>query len=97
MLEELTLYHQQKMEDICAGDVSQHLFTTALSSSPFLFPEGQRSSSHIRESHWVQDCSGEQYNITECHAGSGACSNGASHTQSSGRGPGTDGLLLSGE
>lgn len=27
-----------------------------LSSSPFLFPEGRRSSSHICESHWVQDC-----------------------------------------
>ena len=38
---------------------------TALSSSPFLFPEAWRSSSHVREcaathkwegNHWVQDC-----------------------------------------
>ena len=82
------------MEDIFAGDVSQHLMllvmVTALSSSPFLFHEAWRSSSHVREcavthkwegNHWVQDCWESKDSITERHSGSSGCGDDVSHSQ----------------
>jgi len=101
LLEESTLLHQQEMEDVLAGNVSQHLMllvmVTALSSSPFVFPEAWRSTSQLRDSNTQvgrqspgAELSAEQGSITEDHSGSSTSSDPSAlthhHSGSSGCG-----------